>query len=176
MHALLPKGRIFSDGERALALALVATALFGAVVAAIAVMRFDDGAVISRPLSPYELWIVASGAIGAAAGLYLWRHRIGQIGLRGAARSLTGMVLVSALGAVIAGTLALPLYGTMFGPFTLAVILASSPVAAAAWFVNQLAAHLLVQKYHTERDSIFVAVPADPRPGRRPAARISPRL
>ncbi len=172
---MLPKGRSFSDGERALAIALLATALFGAVVATIAVMRFDRGAVIGRPLSPYEIWIVASGAIGAAAGLYLWRHRIGHLGPRGAVRSLGGMVLVSVLGAVIAGTLALPLYGTMFGPFTLVVILASSPFAAMAWFVNQLAAHLLVQRFHAERDSIFAPNPPAPLPGLARRMPLSPR-
>ena len=150
-----------SEGERSLVTALLATALFGAGVALAMVMRFDNAALIGRRLSPYELWIVLSGASGAASALYLMRSRIGQAHqdnpLRATLRFVSTTVLTSALGAVIGGTMALPLYGTMFGPFTLIVVLAGSPMLSLLWCANQFAAHRLLRVWHSERDSIFTA-------------------
>lgn len=145
-----------TEGERSFLLAHLATAMFGACLAFSAVMRMGQGAFFTEPMSAYEVWIVLSGAIGGALGLYLNRHRMGQGGSTGAVQALGAIVLSNVTGAVICGTLALPLYGTMFGPFTLIMILVSSPLLCLIWLANQLAAHLLLARYHTERDSIFV--------------------
>jgi len=141
------------------------------------VMRFDDAALMGRQLSAYELWVILSGAIGAASALYLLRSRIGQPlednPVRATLRFLSTTVLTSALGAVIGGTMALPLYGTMFGPFTLIVILAGSPILMLVWGVTQFAAHKLLRVWHSERDSIFTQpAPILKRPER---AGLSPR-
>jgi hypothetical protein len=144
-----------TEGERSFLLAHLATAMFGACLAFSAVMRMGQGAVFSQPLTAYELWIVICGAIGGGLGLYLNRHRMGQGGPMGAVQAMGAIVLSNATGAVICGTLALPLYGTMFGPFTLIMILVSSPLVSLIWLLNQLAAHLLLARYHAERDSIF---------------------
>ena len=146
-----------TEGERSFLLAHLVTAVFGAGVALTAVMRMAQGAFFAGPMSAYELWIVLSGAIGGALGLFLNRHRMGQGGSTGAVQALGAIVLSNATGAVICGTLALPLYGTMFGPFTLIMILVSSPLLSLIWLANQLATHLLLARFHAERDSIFVS-------------------
>ena len=145
-----------TEGERSFVLAHFATAIFGAGVAFVAVMRTGQGAFFAEPMTVYDLWIITSGAIGGALGLYWNRHRMGQGGSVGAIQALGAIVLSNVTGAVICGTLALPLYGTMFGPFTLIMILVSSPLLTLIWLANQLAAHLLLARFHAERDSIFV--------------------
>jgi len=54
--------------------------------------------------------------------------------------------------------MALPLYGTMFGPFTLFVSLFSAPLLALLWVNVLVGAHFLLAIWRTERDTIFDAV------------------
>lgn len=150
-----------TDGERSLTLAYVFVALFGAGMAFVAVAQMGQGAIIGRAMNWYEWWIVTTGALGGVIALFLAGDRMGQPGWRGHLRGAMGAIWVSFVGALIAGTLALPLYGTMFGPFTLGVTLAGSPPLAALWFANLMSAHLLISAWRIERDSIF-AVPTDP--------------
>ena len=149
-----------TEGEKSFLLAHLATAVIGAILALSAVMRMGQSAFFQGQLTAFDLCIVVCGAIGAALGLYLNRHRMGQGGTVGVVQSLGAIILSNITGAVICGTLVLPLYGTMFGPFTLIMILVSSPLLCAIWLANQLAAHMLMARYHAERDSIFVGLGA----------------
>ena len=148
-----------SLGERRLFLAHLWTGCFGAALALIVVLRLDPSAVLERPLVWYERWILVSGFLGGASGVWLARDRLGRPGFQD---PLIGLLMVTCLGAIIGGTLALPLYGTMFGPFTLAVIFAASPLVAGLWLANGLTAHMLMKSWHAERDSIFGARPPEP--------------
>ena len=152
MSGLLARGPFLSKGEARLFLGCLFTALFGAALAFIVVLRLDSGAVFSRPMTPYECWIIASGFLGGGAAVYLSRHTLGHSGF---AITLRGMVSTTFLAALIGGTLGLPLYGTMFGPFTLVLIFAASPVAAILWFCNLFAVHIFVREWQRERNSIF---------------------
>ena len=153
---LLSRLTPLTEGERSFVLAHAATATLGAILAFSALMRMGQGEFFAQPMSAYGIWIVLSGALGGALGLYLNRHRMGQVGPGGAVQALSAIVLSNVTGAVICGTLALPLYGTMFGPFTLIMILVSSSMVFVIWLVNQFAAHLLLARFHSERDSMFV--------------------
>lgn len=171
--------RRVTEGERCRALAFCAVALFGGGFAFLVVMRLNGERVLGAGLSWYELWVVISGTFGAAVALFLAGDRIGQPGLRGMIRMMPNMVWISFVGALIAGTLALPFYGTMFGPFILGVTLVGAPMLACLWFANLLAAHALLTVWHRERDSIFTmqrvtsAVRTGPAENQR---RSSPRL
>lgn len=145
-----------TEGERSFVLAHLATGVFGAGVAFAAVMRLGGGEFFSRAMSPYDIWMVIAGGIGGGLGLYLNRQRMGQGGGAGVLQAFGAIILTNIMGAVIGGTLALPLYGTMFGPFALIMILMGSPLLCLMWLANQVAAHLLMARFHTERDSIFV--------------------
>lgn len=148
-----------SLGERRMFLGCLITAVFGALMALIVVLRLDPQAMFQRPLGYYEWWIVFSGAIGGAVGVLLARDRLGRDGV---ADPLVGIAILTFSSAIIGGTLALPLYGTMFGPFTLAVIFAASPLVAGLWLANAVAVHFMVRSWHAERDSIFGASPPKP--------------
>ena len=148
-----------SLGERRLFLGHLATGCFGAALALIVVLRLDPGAMFERSLGWYERWIVLSGFLGGIASVALARDRLGRDGWRD---PLIGIALMTALGPIIAGTLALPLYGTMFGPFTMGVIFVASPTVGLLWLSNAFMVHLLLRSWHAERDSIFGRSPPVP--------------
>jgi lipid-A-disaccharide synthase-like uncharacterized protein len=160
----------FTPGERQLAMAYLSVSLIGAFLSLVIVLRLGQGQFIFHGPSRYGLWICLSGGLGAASGLYIVRHRLGHPGLSGAVQAVTGMILMCFAASLITGTLALPLYGTMFGPFMLAVTFIGSPFLAMMWFCALTGVHLLMLKWRSERDSIFVA--ANPAPTFRRGANV----
>lgn len=155
-------GRLWAEtqGERARALAYVIVVFGGAVLSFVSVGRLSRGPELPF-VAPdwYGLWIVASGGIGALGGLYLVRERLGQPGAGGWRRAIIAVLLLSFAGSIIAGTLALPIYGTMFGPLSLVVTLIDLPLLAAAWVGCVLLAHGLMRRWREERESIFAPLP-----------------
>ncbi len=149
------KRRVLTDGEGCLALAYLIVALFGAGMAFVTVTQMSGGSILERSMSLYERWVVLTGGIGGVGALYLAGDKMGQEGLVGHLRALPALVWVSFVGALISGTLALPLYGTMFGPFTLGVTLAGAPILAVLWFANLMAAHVLIAAWRVERSALF---------------------
>lgn len=144
-----------SDGKRAQALAYFLVAVVGLGMGYLNVVRLADGRPLIEGFSWYERWIVLCAGLGAVTALFLSGDRMGQGGPWSAARALAGAIWVSIVGAIIAGTLALPLYGTMFAPFSLVITLATSPVIALIWAAHLLGIHILLGIFQRERDSIF---------------------
>lgn len=163
-----------TEGERARALAFFLLAVFGAGFGFLAVTQISDGAFFERHMTRYEYYIVLASAVGPVAALFLSGDRMGQPGLQGALRGIAGGIWVSFIGALIAGSLALPGYGTMFGPFTLAVTLAGAPILSLLWVGNLVAVHLLMTTWQRERDSIFEPLGAEEMLPMRPAGRRFP--
>lgn len=147
-----------SRGERHLMIGYVTTGLFGAALAMIVLMRLDGTMIVDRAMTVYECWVAASGLIGAMVGLHLLRGRLGRAGILSPVLGIAG---ASFVGALIAGTLALPGYGTMFGPFTMGIIFVASPLTAVVWIVNLSAVHVALRRWHAERDSVFTALHPD---------------
>lgn len=150
-----------TQGEQSILLAFFGVGFFGAAMALNVVMTLGGVAALLTPFSGYDYWVIFCGAIGACAGLYLGRDWMGHTGLRGVALAMIGMLWISFLGGLVGGSLALPLYGTMFGPFTLFVSLFSAPLLALFWGCILFASHLLVKIWRNERDSIFNAALPD---------------
>lgn len=71
------------------------------------------------------------------------------------------MIWISFVGALFGGTLALPFYGTMFGPFTLVVTLIKAPILALLWTSSLLSAHFMIKVRRDERDSVLYAALPD---------------
>lgn len=153
--------RRLSAGERALIQAYTALGTVGAAVGLVVAIRIGGGALLLRPLAAYDLWLIASSAVGAMIALHLLRDRFGGPGLAGAVRALPAALAASLLAAVIGGTLALPLYGTMFGPFALGVTLFGAPLLGLAWAAAFVLAHVMLAAWHLERDSIFASAGDD---------------
>lgn len=150
-----------THGERSIALAYFCVAVFGAALGINVVLTLGGVAAWMTPFSAYDYWVIASAAIGGCIGLHLGQDRMGHDGPYGFGRAVLGMIWISFVGALIGGTLALPFYGTMFGPFTLVVTLFKAPILAVLWISALLSAHFMIKVRRTERDSIlYVTLPA----------------
>ncbi len=148
-----------TPGYRALYAAYGVVAVAGAVLALVVVSRLTGGMAAWR----YDLWIALSGGVSAALAFYLSTPRMGYGGLSGAFRAAAGVVLTSFVASLVAGSLILPVYGTMFGPFSLIVTFAAAPAWAALWLGAMVAAHRLLGFWRAERESVFAPVRATPR-------------
>ncbi|WP_049834055.1 hypothetical protein [Octadecabacter temperatus] len=143
-----------SEGERARALAFLLVGVCSAGVGFIAVHHLDNTALLDG-LSWYQTWIIVASGLGGMIALFLSGDRMGQSGSTGALRALAGAIWVTFIGALIGGTLGLPFYGTMFGPFIVVVTLMGAPILAMLWAFNLLGVHFLMATYQRERDTIF---------------------
>jgi hypothetical protein len=93
----------------------------------------------------FLLWVpIASLLAGAIAILYL-RDCFGHPGLVGHFRAISGMVGAALLAMVVAGTLSLPVYGTMFGPLMALTVLVAVPSVIVVWCLSLAVAHLLLR-------------------------------
>ena len=157
-----------TDGERGHVLAYVIVTLAGALMTFLIVTRLESA---DRPLftalTSYEIWVTVSGGIGAIAALYLTGELMGQPGKTGFLHALRGVLWLSFAGSLISGTFALPLYGTMFGPFSLVVTVIGAPILGVLWFGALFAAHFLMIRYRRERQSIWVPLDDLPKTQRR---------
>ncbi|MGZ9810651.1 hypothetical protein ACXN5S_09320 [Pseudoroseicyclus sp. H15] len=139
-------------GEQRVVLALATVAAVGATVALRGGVRLNGG----MPLSPlYGGWMVLAGGVGAAAALWAVRGHYGHEGPLGLVRFVWGVLIATFLAGLLGGTMALPLYGTMFGPFALGTVLASAPLLAVIWLVAFARLHRSMIVWRRERATIF---------------------
>lgn len=157
-HRILYPWRL-SEGEKQLLSALTGAALFGGMLTFVIVSQMGSEKALVRHLSWADLWFVFAGALGAVGGIYLGRRWLGHPGLRGALLAVLGVPMVSFLCSVLGGTLALPFYGTMFGPMIFALTLIGNPVLAVVWLTVLAATHFLMSGWRRERESLFTPVP-----------------
>jgi len=144
-----------SDGERGLYLAYTVAGFFGALLSFMVVNQLVGADEIIRPLGLYDYWSIFSGAVGAASGLYIGRRWLGDPGISGWIKAVIAVPVISFIGSLVGGTLALPLYGTMFGPMALAITFYENPIILVLWIWTILVSHILFAGHRRERDSIF---------------------
>lgn len=150
-----------TQGERSLLLAYFGVAFFGAALGINVILTLGGAAAWIVPFGIYDYWVILSCALGGIAALYLGRKWFGHAGIHGVRRALLGMIWVSVVGALIGGSFALPLYGTMFGPFTMVVTLLNTPILALLWASALFSAHLMMKIRREEYDSIlYVTLPS----------------
>jgi len=148
----------YSDGERGVYLAYAIVSLFGALLSFLVINQLGGSSEILRPLGLYDLWSIASGAVGASIGLYVGRRWLGGTGLSGWLKALVAIPVISFIAALAGGTLALPIYGTMFGPMALAVTFYENVIVFVFWTWTVLIAHILFISYRKERASVFAVL------------------
>ncbi|SHI61000.1 hypothetical protein [Wenxinia saemankumensis] len=156
-----------SAGERQQVQSYAAMALVSAFVGYVVVVNLDAGRSVFDPLGPYHVWLIVAATLGGVLGLHFVRSHLGHSGPRGWLRLARAIAQGTLYAGLFGGTLALPLYGTMFGPFTLLVTLAAWPAVGLMWVLIYLIAHLHRAEYQRERDSIFAWTPSAPATTRR---------
>lgn len=105
-------------------------------------------------------WIlVLCAAAGAVIGTLLMRQRFGGRGLRGGLNAVLAGFLATFLMGIVAGTLVLPIFGTMFGPWLILTTVLMKPWLLLPWTLSLFGLHLAAQEYRDEQDSVFNFVP-----------------
>jgi hypothetical protein len=141
-----------SRAERAL---LLAYGLVVAVGALIGFFTLYNQFVAAEGISVYRGWLGIGGMIGALLGVRLSRDGFGHEGTRGALRAVFASCVATGLTGVIGGTIALPILGTMFGPWLLVVSFAQGPALLLLWLIALLVVQRAYGLLRDERDSIF---------------------
>lgn len=152
-----------SPGERLRRVAYAATAVAGALLALVVAVRLGHPADQGLWLSTYGVWVTLAGLAGGFVGLRLTEHLFGHPGLWGAVKALLGILLICLVAPVVAGSLALPLYGTMFGPFMFGTTIVAVPLLGLLWAATLLAAHMCLAPWRRERESVFLTLQTDSR-------------
>lgn len=149
--------RLFlSAGERSFYTALVGVSFLSAIIAFQVVTRLSAGSHGVSSFTGFDIWAIIAGCVGGGVAFTLsYRRWFGFAGWRGFGSAVCGGIAVSFVGSLIAGTMVLPFYGTMFGPFQLIISMITSPLLCLLWWTNLISAHLLIVKWRDERDSIF---------------------
>ena len=147
-----------TQGEKALFASYACAGVAGAWTSYIVTLRLlDRDAVLSSPMGIFELWTFIAGAVGAILAIYLNRRWFGHHGLSGIRFTLVAILNTTFVAAVIGGTLALPIYGTMFGPLAITGTFWASPPILYLWLASLLGANFAYGLYRKERDSVFLA-------------------
>ena len=160
MFASLAAFRV-TDGERSVLISYVGVSIVGACLAFSVGLTLDSASALSTYPNLYDAWLAISGAIGAASALYLGRGFLGRSDVAGAIRVFLALPVISLTASLIAGTFALPIYGTMFGPLALFSTFVSNPLLAGVWITSIFGAHAAHAAYQQERDTIFTAIRRD---------------
>ncbi len=151
IHPLRP-----SYGETRLLAAAIGVGVFGGLLSFFVVTQMGKSKILLRTLSHADLWFVVAGILGALGGLYMARGWFGYCGLRGHIHAVCGVLVISFVGPLIGGTLALPFYGTMFGPMMFGLTLISNPILGLLWLGTLFAAHALIKSWRRERETLFI--------------------
>jgi hypothetical protein len=155
MSANRPFRVALSQGQTLRRAAYAVTAAAGALLAFAVVVRLGHSQDSLLGVTPYDGWVMLAGFAGGFAGLRLTEHLFGHPGAWGVLRAIGGIVVICVTAPVIAGSLALPLYGTMFGPFMFGTTLLAVPLLGLIWAGTLLAVHLCLVPWRRERESVF---------------------
>lgn len=145
-----------SGGERNFLFAICGVGVLSAIFASMIVLRLSAHAPADFISDPFAAWTFLAGAAGGVGAFLSIYHRwLGFAGTSGWVRAAVGGLMISFIGAVAGGTLILPYYGTMFGPFQLIIAMIEMPLLGAIWIMMMICAHKLLVGWRAERDSIF---------------------
>lgn len=130
----------------------VLLALIGAVVGFFVLFeRFQAG--IDVPV--YRAWLALGGGVGTVLSVHLTRDGFGRPGMWGGVQAILSACIATLAAGVIGGTIALPIFGTMFGPWLLVVSFVQAPLLFVPWAGGLLMIHWAYAKFRAERETIF---------------------
>ncbi|MEL6690072.1 MAG: hypothetical protein AAFP28_07110 [Pseudomonadota bacterium] len=105
-------------------------------------------------------WLsTALAALGALLAVIILRESFGRPGFWGACQAIVSGGVATCLMGIIAGTMLLPVYGTMFGPWLIIVTIIVKPWLMVPWSMALYAFHLARAEYAAEQDTIYRYVP-----------------
>lgn len=144
-----------SEGERAILTSCLTASVIGAWIAYVVEHRLAGGQSLLALPTLYDVWLLLAGGVSAVAAIYLGHRWLGHSGLKGLGRTIVGALVITFVAALIGGTIALPIYGTMFGPLALVGTFVDQPLLLLLWVTAVLGSNLAFGLYRRERDTIF---------------------
>ena len=141
-----------TDGEIYLGLACTVMAFMGAIVGyeILSLLVYDNANVF--PINYYQIWAILTSVFAVSISFLCMSQQFGERGLTGIFKAIKGGLIVTFLYSLIAGTLVLPLWGTMFGPFAFIMLFVTKPFIAFIWVGSLLTAHMLMCGWRVERE------------------------
>ena len=113
-------------------------------------------------MSLYRLWLGVAGAFGAATSLFLVRKNFGKPGTFGAFETAFAGLMATLLTGIIGGSLALPVYGTMFGAWLVIVSIVETPLLLLPWAGALWVMHQAMSTYRAEKQTLMDWEPPEP--------------
>ena len=105
-------------------------------------------------------WLsTALAALGALLAAIILRESFGRPGVWGACQAIVSGAVATCLMGIIAGTMLLPVYGTMFGPWLIIVTIIVKPWLMVPWSLTLYGFHKARAEYAAEQDTIYRYVP-----------------
>lgn len=98
-------------------------------------------------------WLGVAGAVGAAAAAYSARNSFGRSGRYGAMIAVVGGVAATLVLGIVGGTIVLPIYGTMFGPWLTVVSAFEGNTAIVPWAAALYGFHRAIAYYQWDREA-----------------------
>ncbi|MGR3433719.1 MAG: hypothetical protein ACU0CO_02330 [Shimia sp.] len=140
---------IRTEGERARSTAIAALGLAGACLGLGALGKLHTGA-STGAVGP--LWLAAAGAAGALIAAPFAAHHV----TRGPARAIVAGVAFALMLGVIGGSMVLPVFGTMFGPFLIVGTVFSAPWLHLPLVLALIGLARAQRRLEAERDTLHV--------------------
>ena len=154
--------RELSTAEKRLVVTYASITLAGGVLSLVA---FDTlAAQVGKSQETRAVWLAFAGAVGGLIGARSAASFFGRSGPAGTLLIFAGVLFLTVVFGIAAGSLILPIYGTMFGPWLAVVGLVSHPVAAVLWITSLTAFHFARSAYAVERDTVFDWAPPEETP------------
>lgn len=101
------------------------------------------------------VWIVVAAILGMVIGFAIHFRAIGHRGACGIVRSLAAQIMLTLTATLIAGTLIVPLHGTLYGPLVVAELAVDGPVPLVVWPFEALTIHWLMTIWQAEKACAF---------------------
>ena len=140
-----------TKGEQSYAWGCAVIAALTATVTVLIMMGLDAPYKLQFDATNYTYWVIFAGALSGAVALYIARGWMGAMGPFGFARALVGSVTIAFVASVVAGTLTVPVGGTIYAPLAMVSAFLAKPWIAVLWFAGTLGAHYLMTALQHER-------------------------
>ena len=130
-----------STNERFQILAMICLCCSGSMFGSAALTELVWG---SDPVSSdyQKIWLTIAAGLGAVAAAFFVRASFGKPGDYGSIIACAGIVNATLLLGIVAGTLLLPVFGTIFGPWLLMAHTFEGHHAILPWALSLYALHL----------------------------------
>lgn len=131
-------------GEKAYVVAYAAVIAMSAGVTLLIASGLEGINVLELEPTLFTLWTVFAGGLGGGMALRAAKGWMGKPGALGLTRAIVGSIAVAILAAIVAGTLIVPLYGTVYGPLLIVSEFIAKPWLAVVWFAVLIGGHYLM--------------------------------